>query len=258
MCTVILQVPETAGEPTRVLAVRDEDPARAWDPLGPWWPEAHPGVVGVRDARAGGAWLAADPARGRLAVLLNRADVPDLPEDGLQSRGGVVLDAVDGRSPGQHPPTHGFNLVEVDGSGARVTTWDGVELRRAELAPGTHMIAHDDVDDHATPRIARWLAPFTAAHGAPATDAASPAIEDLPASPAGGEPLDWFAPWVALLEESAALEPTDDDAIIRDNRPLGYPTLSLLVCLASVGPDSIDLAYGALDEPGHWNPLPLV
>src|SRR5690606_4917677 len=77
MCTVIIRV--GAGE-VRLLAIRDEDPERPWQPLGASWPETHPGVVGVRDVRAGGAWLAADPARRRLAVLLNRADLSDRPE----------------------------------------------------------------------------------------------------------------------------------------------------------------------------------
>jgi uncharacterized protein with NRDE domain len=63
-----------------VLAIRDEDPDRPWSPLGRWWPESHGGVIGVRDVRAGGAWLAADPGAGRLAVLLNRADVSTTPE----------------------------------------------------------------------------------------------------------------------------------------------------------------------------------
>ncbi|TDN92093.1 NRDE family protein [Microbacterium sp. BK668] len=252
MCTVIVHVPASVGEPLRLLAVRDEDPARPWDAIGPWWPETYPGVVGVRDVRAGGAWLAADPDEGRLAVLLNRADVETIPDDAVRSRGGLVLESVAGRSPGEHPPTHGFNLVEVAGTRVSVTTWDGTDRRAVQLGPGTHMIAHDDVDDAATPRIARWLAPFTEAHTAPATDASAPAVADLD-EPAGTPPGDWFAPWLALLEASADLPPTDDEAIIRDNRPHGYPTLSLLVCTATIGPDGVELAYGAFDEPGRWN-----
>jgi len=237
MCTVVIRVPESDHEPTRLLAIRDEDPARPWNPLGRWWPEAHDGIVGVRDVRAGGAWLAADPAAGRLAVLLNRADQSTRPESELVSRGGIVLESVAGRSPEGSPQTHGFNLVEVAAARARVLMWDGAELRTTELEPGTHMIAHDDVDDPGTPRIARWLGDFQSAR------------------PAGEGP--WWMPWVAVLERSAELAPTDDAAIIRDNRPYGYPTLSLLACVASVSGNDVDVHYGELREPGHWGGLEL-
>ncbi|WP_019182163.1 NRDE family protein [Microbacterium yannicii] len=237
MCTVVIRVPPSADEPTRVLAIRDEDPERPWNPLGRWWPEPHDGVVGVRDVRAGGAWLAADPDAGRLAVLLNRADVSDRPESEIVSRGGIVLDSVAGRSPAGTPRTHGFNLVEVDGARARVLTWDGAALRSVELEPGTHMIAHDDVDDLSTPRIERWLDEFRAT------------------APADGD--GWWMPWVEVLEKSATLDSTDDRAIIRDNRPHGYPTLSLLACVASVTEHDVDVHYGELREPGHWGGLSL-
>ena len=120
-------MPPSPSEPIRVLAIRDEDPDRPWSPLGRWWPESHGGVIGVRDVRAGGAWLAADPDAGRLAVLLNRADVSTTPESQLVSRGGLALDSVAGRSP-ENPRTHGFNLVEVEGTRARVVSWDGIRI----------------------------------------------------------------------------------------------------------------------------------
>ena len=238
MCTVVVQVPVDPAAPVRLLAVRDEDPQRAWDPPGPWWPDTHPGVVGVRDRRAGGAWLAADSARGRLAVILNRADV--LPDDApAASRGGVVLDAVDGRAPEGAPTTHGFNLVDVDfgavGGRARVSMWDAASLRSVDLAPGTHMIAHDDVDDPRTARIVRWRDDFAAA---------SSRLD-----------IDGFEPWLDLLHRTTETPATDDAAIIRDNRPYGIPTLSLLVCTATISSHRVDLAAGVLDEPGRWNPL---
>jgi hypothetical protein len=238
MCTVVIRVPESPDEPTRLLAVRDEDPSRPWNPLGRWWPEPHQGVVGVRDVRAGGAWLAAEPEKGRLAVLLNRADVSTRPESQLVSRGGIVLESVAGRFPSGQPSTHGFNLVEVEGPRARVTTWDGASLHSRDLDPGTHMIAHDDVDDPGTPRIARWLGEFRDAH-----------IVDGP---------QWWRPWADVLERSSELPPTDDTAIIRDNRPYGYPTLSLLACVASVSEHHVDAHYGELAEPGRWGGLELV
>lgn len=215
-----------------MLAIRDEDPDRPWSPLGRWWPESHGGVVGVRDVRAGGAWLAADSDRGRLAVLLNRADVSTVPESDIVSRGGLALESVAGRTP-EHPRTHGFNLVEVEGSHARVISWNGARVDRTPLAPGTHMVAHDDVDDESTPRIARWLEDFSTA-----------VLSD------GGR---WWGPWIDVLERSAALESVDDRALIRDNRPHGYPTQSLLVCVASVSAHAVEVHYRALREPGHWD-----
>lgn len=236
MCTVIIRVPETADEPVRLLAIRDEDPARPWLPLGPSWPDTHPGVIGVRDVRAGGAWLAADPVHARLAVLLNRADVSDRPEEELVSRGGIVLASVAGTPPSGEPATHGFNLVEVHGTRAWATMWDGIDLRRVPLEPGTHMLAHDDVDDPRTARIAHWLSDFRAAE------------------PAGDT---WWQPWLEIIGGSTELPHDDDRTIVRDNRAFGYPTLSLLVCAATVTADTVDLRYAELPAPGEWGALTL-
>jgi hypothetical protein len=231
VCTVVIDV-EDAGS-ARLLAVRDEDPLRDWDSLGPWWPESHRGVIGIRDRRAGGAWLAANPAEGRLAVLLNRADVLDLPEAQAVSRGTLALESVVGRSPEAPLPMHGFNLLEVGRDGARVLSWDGAELRETPVATGTHMIAHDDLDDAETPRIAAWLPEFRAL--GPAADSA-----------------DWAADWVALLAASARLSPEDDRAIIRDNRPHGYPTQSLLYAVATVDHNGVEVRDVTLPSPAHW------
>ncbi|MBO0981851.1 NRDE family protein [Microbacterium sp. SD291] len=232
MCTVVIDVAD-AGD-ARLLAVRDEDPLREWDELGSWWPERHPGVIGIRDRRAGGAWMAVNAAERRLAVLLNRADVLDLADDQALSRGSLALESVEGRSPDGRLPMHGFNLLEVRPEGARVLSWDGRDLRETPIAPGTHMIAHDDLDDPGTPRIAAWLPEFRALGRA-------------------AESADWPGDWIALLAESARLSPEDDRAIIRDNRPHGYPTQSLLYCTASVTADGAEVLGHALPSPGHWS-----
>jgi hypothetical protein len=129
---------------------------------------------------------------------------------------------------------HGFNLLEVRPEGSRVLSWDGRELRETALTPGTHMIAHDDLDDEDTPRIAAWLPEFRAL------------------GPAAGDP-DWRASWTGMLAASARLDPEDDRAIIRDNRPHGYPTQSLLYCTAEVTPSGVDVDYHALPAPAHWS-----
>ncbi|MFT4215374.1 MAG: NRDE family protein [Microbacterium sp.] len=231
MCTAIVHVPAEPARPVRLLAVRDEDPQRAWQPLGAWWPATHPGVVGVRDALAGGAWIAADDETRRAAVLLNRRPVEQPDGREPRSRGHLVLDAVEGRSVAEPPPTNGFNLVAIGVDGARVTMWDGVSVRRVVLSPGIHMIAHDDVDDAATARIATWRDAF----GEP------------------GDGPDWWMPWLDTVERTNRFGPLDDRAIVRDNRPHGYPTLSLLVCAVSVSAEGVDALYGEFDRPGVWN-----
>ncbi|WP_082450432.1 NRDE family protein [Microbacterium sp. Leaf203] len=228
MCTVVIDVPASPGEPVRVLAVRDEDRDRPWRGIGAWWPERD-GVLGVRDDRAGGAWLALDPAAHRLAVLLNRQDLSDRPDDGLVSRGGVPLDAVGAGIP-DRPATRGFNLVEVDAAGAHLVEWDGVVSRRTALAPGTHMVAHHAVDDPGTPRIARWLEAFRAA------------------GPAAGS--DWWMPWLGVIEK-ATHEP--ESSILRRDAHDGLVLESLLVCAVSIGPDGVDVREATLAEPGRWD-----
>lgn len=231
MCTVVIDV----NQPTRLLAVRDEDPQRAWDDLGAWWPEDYPGVIGIRDRRAGGAWMAVDPVTRRLAVLLNRADVLDLSEEQVHSRGSLALESVAGRSPQAPLAMHGFNLLEVAPDAARVLSWDGAELRETAVPDGVHMIAHDDLDDPQTARIAAWLPAFRAAAG---SDHAS-ATE--------------LSRWVDVLAESADLDKDDDRAIIRDNHVHGYPTMSLLYVVAEVSENSAAARSHVLDRPAHWD-----
>lgn len=234
VCTVVIDVAEPA---VRLLAVRDEDPHRAWDDLGPWWPDTHPGVIGIRDRRAGGAWLAVDPDARRLAVLLNRADLLDLPAEAVLSRGSLVLDSVMGSSPAAGPlPMHGFNLLEATPDGARVLSWDGESLRETAVPQGVHMIAHDDLDDPRTARIAEWLPRFAQVAGETAQD----------------DDADWAERWIALLAETSALSPDDDRAIIRDNTVHGYPTLSLLFCVAELTAEDVDVHSHVLAAPGRW------
>lgn len=242
MCTVIVEVPDAPRDATRLLAIRDEDPARPWDPPGEWWPE-RPGVVGVRDRRAGGAWLATWGAHGKLSVVLNRAEntpsgLPAGP-NGLQSRGSIVLDDVAGRPPSSSPGTANFNLISVHGGLVTATSWDGESLFHEQLTPGIHMIAHHGVDDPCSARIETWLPEFRALAG----------VGD-----------NWRELWIELLTRTTALPAGDDRAIIRDNRPHGYPTMSLLACVAEVratggveAGGSVHLETAVLEEAAVWN-----
>ncbi|MGW0199243.1 NRDE family protein, partial [Nonomuraea sp. NPDC003201] len=53
MCTLIVK----PGRTLTLMGVRDEFTDRPWEAPGEHWPE-HPGVVGGRDLKAGGTWLA--------------------------------------------------------------------------------------------------------------------------------------------------------------------------------------------------------
>jgi hypothetical protein len=101
------------------------------------------------------------------------------------------------------------------------------------------MIAHDDLDDPRTARIAAWRDAFAAASTSADTDG------------------HWWGDWLSVLARASELDPTDDRAIIRDNRPHGYPTLSLLVSVASLSNEGVEVRMAALDQPGRWNDLAL-
>ena len=101
------------------------------------------------------------------------------------------------------------------------------------------MIAHDDVDDPVTARVAAWRDAFAAAPTVPDSDGR------------------WWDAWLAVLAGSTDLDPGDDRAIIRDNRTHGFPTLSQLVSVVSVGSDGVDMRMSTLRIPGRWNDLHL-
>jgi len=92
MCTLILGVDVVAPASVLLAANRDEDPGRPADPPGVL--SESPRLVGGRDRRAGGTWLAVRERRAVVA-LLNRRDhsgEPAPPVPGRRSRGALVLD----------------------------------------------------------------------------------------------------------------------------------------------------------------------
>lgn len=139
MCTVVVSVDPDAEVPLILVGVRDEFTDRPWIPPGPHWP----GLIGGRDLRAGGTWLAVDPEAGRVAALLNGQGVL-APERTRLSRGDLPLQAAAaGRLPevdlSRYDP---FHLVLADSRGARLWHWDGTTSRRESLPEGTHMIVN--------------------------------------------------------------------------------------------------------------------
>ncbi|WP_431898082.1 NRDE family protein [Nonomuraea sp. bgisy101] len=143
MCTVIVRT----GEPLTLLGVRDEFADRPWEGPGEHWPE-YPGVVGGRDLKAGGTWLAALPSRDRVAALLNGRGLP-ADERTKISRGELPLRAVvAGGMPEVDLPRYDpFHLVLAGRSGARMWSWDGERLTAAGLPVGTSVIVNSGRDD---------------------------------------------------------------------------------------------------------------
>jgi uncharacterized protein with NRDE domain len=143
VCTVVTRF--EPGRPLRILALRDEFVGRDFDEPGAWWPD-QPSVVGGRDRLAGGTWCASDVATGMTALLLNRierrAGTPSrgvLPLAAL-AHGDVWPDVVD------HRGMASFNLVLAGPDGVTAWIWDAAELRRQDLAAGTHMVTSGGVD----------------------------------------------------------------------------------------------------------------
>ncbi|MCH7820810.1 MAG: NRDE family protein [Proteobacteria bacterium] len=88
MCLVVLAFDVDAEYPLIVAGNRDEFHARPTQDAG-WWPDA-PDILGGRDLRAGGTWLAIHRS-GRFATVTNTRDAEPR-TTGLRSRGHLVTD----------------------------------------------------------------------------------------------------------------------------------------------------------------------
>lgn len=158
MCTVIVRT----GRPLTLMGVRDEFTDRPWEGPGEHWPDL-PGVIGGRDLKAGGTWLAVHPAARRAAALLNGRGVP-APDSLRTSRGDLALrTAATGEFPaGDLTRYDPFHLVLADPSGARVAGWDGERLTVTALPDGTSMIVNTGLDP-GHPRVAAHRPRFESA-----------------------------------------------------------------------------------------------
>jgi len=171
MCTLILGVDVTGSETVIAGANRDEDPARPSDPPLVLLPD--PRVVGGRDRRAGGTWLAVREARA-LVAMLNRRDGGAAP-GARRSRGLLALEtagvrasgagaalaraALDharaGLAQGEYAP---FSMVfATPGACWMLAHEPGRPPRVAEVSAGWHVLTHTELDDPAEPRAARLM-----------------------------------------------------------------------------------------------------
>lgn len=167
---VILSRPGHAW-PLIVATNRDEMADRPWKPPGRHWPD-WPQVTAGLDLLAGGTWLGMNDY-GVIAGVLNRPQSLG-PKPHFRSRGELPLEALDHASaadaaqalshiePVSYRP---FNMVIADAGGA---FWlgnrgDGTDVEAMEIEAGLSMITAHDLNDPASPRIARNLPLFRAA-----------------------------------------------------------------------------------------------
>ncbi|GAA4896589.1 NRDE family protein [Streptomonospora salina] len=277
MCTVIVGFDPAASTPLVLAALRDEMADRAWERPAAHWPE-HPDLVGGRDTREGGTWLAArrPGAAGppRVAALLNGV-LPSgrhpqwgpapgsAPPAGTSvpsgtarfSRGRLPLAAarsgafdLDESEARHYDP---FHLLVAGADRAVLHSWDGSALREQALPAGTTVLVNSGCDAE-EPRARRHGPVFarTRPDPPPSRLAAADTVDGI-----------WGA-WRGLLDEAARGDArtggtgtgTDDPSSLIARFRLGervWATSS--VTLAACGRDTLRYAFTARPgEPAGW------
>jgi hypothetical protein len=253
MCTAILGL---GPDGTVLLAgVRDEFLQRDWLPPAHLWPD-RPGLIGGRDQRAGGTWLAVDPAAPRVACILNGRGQA-APAEVRQSRGELPLRAAAGApiaeaSPGELATFDPFLLVVATPGRAELLGWDGDRFTRRTLGPGLHLLVNSglagdlrpDAGEHETERIRHFQARL----------AALPFPQPKPGASVDAA----WAPWLPLLNGDGL--PTSDPRalIVRrdfgDGRIWGTTSMSLV----AFTPEGLRYDFTAHPgDPAAWYPVPL-
>ncbi|GAA1695869.1 hypothetical protein GCM10009733_109220 [Nonomuraea maheshkhaliensis] len=216
MCTLIVKT----GPRLTLMGVRDEFADRPWEGPGEHWPD-YPGVIGGRDLKAGGTWLAVHPAARRAAALLNghgRA----AEETTKVSRGDLALKAAyTGELPeGDLSRYDPFHLVLAGLARVRLLSWDGERAVRTDLPAGTSMVVNSGLDAESE-RVRAYLPRFRDSDD-----------------------------WRELIQE----EPSDDRGalIIRHELPDGrlFASLSVMEVVIDPGEVTYDFADLTADRDG--------
>jgi uncharacterized protein with NRDE domain len=155
MCTVLLRLDPDGRWPVLVGAIRDEFVERAWDPPARHWDGPFSALLGGRDQRAGGTWLAVDPAARAVGALLN-AGRREEPDDGVPrpTRGTLALRILTAEGlPDDVSRYDRFHLLRVALDVAELWSWDGDELTHQRLEPGDHIVVNAGLDTHEDPLV---------------------------------------------------------------------------------------------------------
>jgi hypothetical protein len=261
MCTVLLRLRDDAQWPVQLAFVRDEDRSRPTDPPGAWWSHL-PHVVGGRDARAGGTWLAVDARADApaIALLTDRLEPDASLPDPAQSptRGSLPLLVLEHGADfdvERHLPAgieryQPFNLVRIapgprraDVVG-RIWSWDGSNLVAEPLELGDHVVASRSPALDGEPRRRMVLLDQLAR------------VEVDPIDPVAPTQDAW-GDWPRLLD-SRQVGPDDlgHVAIHSVRQRPGFGTVGAsLVALSSSGEVRYDANHTTSIDPLAWTPV---
>jgi uncharacterized protein with NRDE domain len=162
MCVVALAWQVHADWPLILIGNRDEFHARPAAPLGAW--DDGSGIVAGRDLLAGGTWLGAHPASGRIVVVTNVRGA--LPDPAKESRGALVVDLLRGDGRFADPVVadldcfNAFNLLAIGDGKVRLLS-NRPQPQILSLRPGVHALANEPIDSPC-PRAERLRAALAA------------------------------------------------------------------------------------------------
>jgi uncharacterized protein with NRDE domain len=119
---------------------RDEFHARPAAPLARW----DGGLIAGRDLTGGGTWLGVHEA-GRFTLVTNFRQ-PEGPQPNRPSRGQMVVDLLEGRTPEHLAQMNSFNVIHAEGNEAGYLT-NVPEVRWVPLTPGIHGLSNGGFHD---------------------------------------------------------------------------------------------------------------
>lgn len=152
MCLIVFDWRPGSAVPLRLAGNRDEFHGRPTAALD-GWPDA-PGILGGRDLRAGGTWLAAH-RRGRLAAVTNVRDPEFVAPVAGPSRGELVRHALvcdslpdwlEQLAQGEARHYAGFNLLASDGRQLWHLHHGRSGTRLQCVSPGVHGLSNASLD----------------------------------------------------------------------------------------------------------------
>ena len=233
MCTVLLRLDPENRWPVLLGAIRDEFVERPWDGPALHWATRFAGLIGGRDRRAGGTWLAVDPVARSVGALLN-AGKRDDPDDGepRPTRGTLALRILTSEGlPDDVSRYDRFHLLRVTLERAELWSWDGDDLTHQLLEPGDHIIVNAGLDTYEDPLVPHF----------------APLLAELPSE---------LAAWRGLMAGDG-LDPDDERALVVRTEIEGHLYGTTSGSLVALSPDDVRYEFTATpDDPDSWSRVP--